>query len=87
MGEYTVKRIVCLANSRMSGGRCIAGKELDPGGRIGRWVRPVSGWSMGGLAEKERQYEDGSEPQVLDVVELAVEGPKPEKHQRGELAH
>ena len=37
---------------------------------------------MGGLAEKERQYEDGSEPQLLDVVELAVGGPKPEKHQQ-----
>ena len=82
MGDYTVKRIVCLANSRMRSGRCIAGKELEPDGRSGRWIRPVSGWSIGGLSEKERRYEDGTEPRVLDVIDLAVGEPKPEKHQR-----
>ena len=82
MGVHTVKRIVCLANSRMSGGRCVAGKELEPGGRIGRWIRPVSGWSIGGLSAHDRQYEDGTEPRVRDVIELVVGEPKPEQHQR-----
>ena len=38
----TVKRIVCLANSRKRGGRCVAGKELLADGRAGGWIRPVS---------------------------------------------
>ena len=82
MRTDTVKRIVCLANSRMSGGRCIAGKEIQDDGRVGQWIRPVSGWSTGGLSERERQYEDGGEPRVLDVIELAVGEPQPEEHQR-----
>ena len=79
MTAYTVKRIVCLANSRMASGRCIAGKEVTADGRPGGWVRPVSGWSTGGLSERERQYEDGTEPRVLDVVDEAVLEAKPTK--------
>ena len=82
MSAHTVKRIVCLANSRMSGGRCIAGKEVHPDGRVGAWVRPVSGWSTGGLSAHERQYEDGTEPHVLDVVHLGVLEPQPKDYQR-----
>jgi len=37
----TVKRLVCLANSRKLSGRCVAGRELSGGRPIG-WVRPVS---------------------------------------------
>lgn len=40
------RRVVCLANSRRTGGRCIAGKELI-NGQFARWVRPVSGWENG----------------------------------------
>jgi hypothetical protein len=36
-----IKRLVCLANSRKSGGRCIAGRELLTG-NLGEWIRPVS---------------------------------------------
>src|SRR5579885_3349784 len=35
------KKIVCLANSRKPGGRCVAGKEVLEGS-YGGWVRPVS---------------------------------------------
>ena len=35
MPTKTVKRIVCLANSRKLSGRCIAGKELLQDGRAG----------------------------------------------------
>ena len=78
----TVKRIVCLANSRMSGGRCVAGKELQSDGRPGGWIRPVSGWSTGGLSERERQYGSGAEPCVLDVIDLPVVKAQPKKYQR-----
>jgi len=37
----TVKRIVCLANSRKLQGRCIAGREIVQG-KPGAWIRPVS---------------------------------------------
>ena len=42
MQNLKVKRIVCLANSRKLGGRCIAGKELLADGVSGSWIRPVS---------------------------------------------
>ena len=67
----TVKRIVCLANSRKLHGRCIAGREWC-GARAGRWVRPVSERVGQEVSEYERQYEDGSDPQVLDIVDVPV---------------
>ena len=82
MSAHTAKRIVCLANSRMSGGRCVAGKELQSDGRPGGWIRPVSGWSTGGLSERERQYGSGAEPCVLDVIDLPVVKAQPKKYQR-----
>ena len=66
------KRIVCLANSRKLSGRCIAGKEILGDGRPGAWVRPVSDREAGEVSEYERQYEDGSDPGVLDVVDVPV---------------
>ena len=78
MTTQTVKRIVCLANSRKHGGRCVAGKELLPDGRAGGWIRPVSDRAHGEVSEHERQYEDGNEPQLLDVVEMRLLAEKPE---------
>ena len=47
---YT-KRILCLANSRMFGDRCIASKELlADGPQVGRWIRLVSGREKAGLS-------------------------------------
>ena len=77
-----VKRIVCLANSRRPGGRCIAGKELLPDGRPGGWVRPISARIDDGVSKEERQYADGSDPRVLDVIDVAVSKAKPERHQK-----
>ena len=71
-----VKRIVCLANSRKLHGRCVAGREWI-GGRAGRWVRPVSDREHQEVSEYERQYEDGSDPKVLDVIDLPVLVPRP----------
>ncbi len=74
------KRIVCLANSYKPGGRCVAGREISRGNQLGRWVRPVCEGEEGGVGD-ERLYEDGSDPQVLDVIEVPVLGAKPEYHQ------
>ena len=81
MTTPTVKRIVCLANSRKNGGRCIAGKELGPDGRPGGWIRPISAAPGGEVRERERQYEDGSEPEILDVIEIRFISAEPKEYQ------
>lgn len=77
----TVKRIVCLANSRKLNGRCIAGIELDRGKRVG-WIRPVSAREHEEVSEHERQYEDGSDPRVMDIIEVPLLGARPKGYQR-----
>ena len=74
------KRIVCLANSRKNRGRCIAGKEYIEGER--EWIRPVSLQRRdGSVFENERQYEDGSEPQLGDIIDMELIEPCPEEYQ------
>ena len=74
------KRIVCLANSRKLQGRCIAGREWH-NTQAGAWVRPVSGRDGQEVSEYERQYEDGSDPQVLDVIDVPILEPRPNNYQ------
>ena len=66
----TTKRVICLANSRKGGQRCVAGRELIEEG-VGGWLRPVSG-SDGSIGLWEQQYADGTEPRLGDIVELSV---------------
>ena len=71
-----VKRIVCLANSRKMCGRCVVGKDEG-----GNWVRPVSDRVGQEISERERRYEDQSEPSLLDVIDVPVLAPRPTLHQ------
>ncbi len=76
-----VKRIVCLANSRKKGDRCIAGKELLAKGCPGAWVRPVSDRGDEAVNAFERQYKDRSEPRVLDVMDVSLLEARPNTYQ------
>ena len=78
----TVKRIVCLANSRKMGGRCVAGKELLADARAGRWIRPVSARENEEVSEQERCYADGGDPRVLDIIDVSLLNPHPKTYQR-----
>lgn len=71
-----VKRLVCLANSRKQSGRCIAGKELT-----GAWVRPVSDRPKQEVSEEERQYKDGRDPRVLDIMDVPLRYHHPNSYQ------
>lgn len=90
------KTIICLANSRKLGERCVAGIEVAnhrrgplsalrdvlpsrPTRPI--WVRPVSSTDTGELSAHDRQYVDGSEPDVLDIIRMTLIGPQPHRYQ------
>jgi hypothetical protein len=62
-----VARIICLANSRKHGNRCVAG--LDQA--TGRLVRPVTLRGDGAIPPAMERLE-GGDPQVLDVLDLPL---------------
>lgn len=74
MVEYT-KRILCLANSRKISGRCIAGLEIA-NGAAAEWIRPVSRRENSELSERDRNFDNGRDPQVLDVIDVPMLGRK-----------
>lgn len=69
--------MICLANSRKLKGRCIAGVRTDGKG----WVRPVTLHDYGALSPAECTLDDGSEPQMLDLIEVDLAEPRPEPRQ------
>lgn len=73
------KTIVCLANSYKEGGFCVAGMELVDGKPSG-WIRPVG--DNGSLDRAQTRYDDGTMPKLLDIIEIALQRHKPDKHQQ-----
>jgi hypothetical protein len=67
--------IICLANSRKHGGRCVAGLRVDGGG----WLRPVG--PDGILWPADYTLTDGTEAGVLDIIRIGIESPRPAPHQ------
>jgi hypothetical protein len=76
-----VKTILCLANSRRPGGRCVAGKEFS-GGEIGGWIRPINEQNGHAISEIDLQFQDGTAVDVLDVVTIPMVEPNPQGHQK-----
>ncbi|MYA88570.1 MAG: hypothetical protein F4X97_08985 [Boseongicola sp. SB0662_bin_57] len=74
-------QMVCLANSRKLNGRCIAGRQYEAGNAVGGRIRPVGNRESQEVSEYERQYEDGSDPRILDYMEVPMLGPKPVGYQ------
>src|ERR1700733_238560 len=77
--KYT-KKILCLANSRRPGGRCVAGKEFADGA-TGAWLRPVNAQNGNAISETDLQYENGKYADVLDLIEIPLVEEKPHGHQ------
>jgi hypothetical protein len=82
MPQRYAKKIVCLANSRKPpSGRCIAGREFTADG-FGIWVRVVSDRPTHEISLEERQYPNGQDPSVLDILSIEMKSPQPHRYQQ-----
>ena len=70
------KEMLCLANSRKPGGRCVAGLLPD-----GSWIRPVTATGGGSLTSAMCRLDKGRPVGALDVVRVGVTQPEPRLHQ------
>lgn len=76
-GKKNKKReMLCLANSRKPGGRCVAGLLPD-----GSWIRPVTATEGGSLTSAMCTLDKGRPVRALDVVRVGVTQPEPRLHQ------
>lgn len=69
--------IICLANSRKHGGRCVAGLRVDGTG----WLRPVGTLPDGTLYPPNYTLGDGTEAALLDVIRVGLRAHRPAPHQ------
>lgn len=77
----SVKRIVCLANSRKLGDRCVAGREIEDTQVLG-WIRPVSARPGGAVSSYEARLNDGTDPAVLDIIDVPLQRHEPDSFQQ-----
>jgi hypothetical protein len=60
-------KIICLANSKKNGDRCIAGIDIC----TEKWIRPVSKLQDGKIPVN-RSLVNGKEPQLLDILDIPL---------------
>lgn len=71
------KTIVCLANSKKLGARCVAGVELG----TQDWIRPTGSGDHGAITFAEQKLDDNTRPALLDLIEMQLAGPSPQPGQ------
>lgn len=74
------KTICILANSIKFSERCIAGMEVNPTDdgkwRLSKnWIRPLSHREGGAINPTESRLNTNRQPELLDLVEIPLEGP------------
>jgi uncharacterized protein YifE (UPF0438 family) len=69
---YVLKKIICLAKSRKTGGFCVAGKEILSDGSFGQWLRPVSSRPNEEISANDCRFENGHLPNLLDIIEVPL---------------
>lgn len=69
--------IVCLANSRKLGHYCVAGVEIGSSA----WIRPIGSGDHGAITLAEQLLDDGTQPALLDVIEVPLGSPVPQPGQ------
>lgn len=68
--------IICLANSRKLGGRCVAGLRVDGSG----WFRPVGTLQDGTLYPPNYTLDDGTPAGLLDVITVGARVQRPSSY-------
>ncbi|MDG6404130.1 hypothetical protein QCD79_29345 [Pseudomonas quasicaspiana] len=75
-----VYQMVCLANSKKPGGKCVAGKiTLGPYQNI--WIRPVAPRERRAITLQDQIYQNGQYPQLLDVINISYIDAQPNTFQ------
>lgn len=69
--------LICLANSRKHGGRCVAGLCVDGSG----WIRPIRSSPDGTLFLHDYTLNDGTETELLDIVRVGLRARRSAPHQ------
>jgi len=69
--------LICLANSRKHGGRCIAGLRTDGQG----WIRPVGPVEDGTLYPENFVLRGADEIRPFDLLNVGLSAPLPQPHQ------
>ncbi len=72
--------IVCLAYSRKSQGKCVAGKALLPE-ISGAWIRPVTTSEKGEIPPSQCMFSDRAYIRVLDRLQISLIRPEPKSYQ------